>query len=216
MSYAFSRLRRRLALSFATVLAVGVPIDGWRPATAQSDTQVIDELSAYLNQLSTMTGTFIQVAPSGRISEGDFAIRRPGRMRFAYSPPDPTIVIADGFWAAVIDEPNDRSVDRFPLSETPLYLLLKEDVDLSAEGVISEVETSADEYRVRAEDPDGDVQGDITMIFGRNPLQLKQWIVTDPQGQTTTIVLRAAEVNGPVENEWFVIPEPENRRRGSD
>lgn len=181
------------------------------PAAArESDTEVIDKLSGYLNQLSTMTGQFIQVAPNGRISEGDFAIRRPGRLRFAYSPPDPTLFIVDGFWVAVMDEKDDRSVDRFPLSETPLNLILKEKVDLAAEGVIAEVRMDDEQYRIRAVDPEGEAQGDITLIFDREPLQLKQWIVTDALGQTTTIVLRAAEIGGPVDNGLFTIPEADN------
>lgn len=181
-------------------------------ARAETDQEIVDKLNTYLRTLSTMSGSFIQVAPNGRISEGKFAIRRPGRMRFEYSPPDPTLFVVDGFWVAVLDEENDRSIDRFPLSETPLNLFLKADVNLAEEGVISAIEFDEKEYRVTAVDPEGDTQGEITMIFDRSPLQLKQWVVTDAVGQTTTIVLRAAEIGGPLANSLFVIPEPARRR----
>ena len=200
----------------AAALIAGATLIAAPQARAETDAEVVAKLSAYLRQLSTMKGSFIQVAPNGRISEGEFAIRRPGRMRFEYSPPDPTLLVVDGFWAAVLDEENDRSIDRFPLSETPLNLILKEDVDLAAEGVIAAVQADTDEYRITAVDPEGEAQGDITLIFDRNPLQLKQWIVTDALGQTTTIVLRAAEIGGPINNELFVIPEPARRQRGYD
>ncbi|MEM9724082.1 MAG: outer membrane lipoprotein carrier protein LolA [Pseudomonadota bacterium] len=204
----------RLALAASAVL---VGLSGAAPARAADgavEAQIVDKLSAYLRTLSTMTGDFIQIAPNGRISEGTFAIRRPGRMRFEYSPPDPTLMVVDGFWAAVLDEENDRSIDRFPLSETPLNVFLKKNVDLAAEGVIAAVSFNDREYRITAIDPEGLSQGDITMIFDREPILLRQWIVTDALGQTTTIVLRNAKIGGKVDNELFVIPEP--KRRGDD
>ena len=181
-------------------------------AEEPTEAEIVEELNTYLRTLSTMSGNFIQIAPNGHISEGQFAIRRPGRMRFEYSPPDPTLFVVDGFWVAVLDEKNDRSIDRFPLSETPLNLILKEDVNISKEGVIAAVQADDKEYRITATDPDGLAQGDITLIFDRDPLQLKQWVVTDALGQSTTIVLRDAEIGGPLSNELFVIPEPKRSR----
>lgn len=212
---------RRAGLKpFLALAAVALGLTAWAApaphALAATDAEVVDELSDYLNRLSTLAGDFIQVAPNGTISEGSFAIRRPGRMRFEYNPPDPTLLIVDGFWVAVLDEENDRSVDRFPLSETPLYLILRDRVDLGAEGVISDVTSEPDQYRIRASDPSGEAQGDLTLIFNRNPLQLKQWIVTDSLGRSTTIVLRATKEGGALDNGLFVIPEPERRRNTRD
>ncbi|MEL6978620.1 MAG: outer membrane lipoprotein carrier protein LolA [Pseudomonadota bacterium] len=213
-SSCFQSALSRLTAAAAIALTAGVMLLApFRPALAATDAEVIDELSAYLNRMSTLAGDFIQVAPNGTISEGSFAIRRPGRMRFEYNPPDPTLMIVDGFWVAVLDEENDRSVDRFPLSETPLFLILRERVDLEAEGVIQDVTVEADQYRIRASDPSGEAQGDLTLIFNRNPLGLKQWIVTDALGRSTTIVLRTTKEGGPLDNDLFAIPEPERRGR---
>jgi outer membrane lipoprotein-sorting protein len=51
--------------------------------------------------------------------------------------------------------------------------------------------------RVTAVDPDNPDQGSITMIFSESPLELRQWIITDAEGQTTTIAL--SEVRRDVE-----------------
>ena len=166
----------------------------------------IEDINAYLNSISTMVGSFVQVAPDGIISEGEFFMRRPGRLRFEYKRPNPTIVIADGFWVAVLDK-NIGTGDRFPLSQTPLNLLLKDDVDLNEEGAIQNVERSEGQLRVTAVDPSDESQGDVTMVFDANPLQLKQWIVTDPQGLTTTIALRQTRSNVDLEASLFVIPD---------
>lgn len=202
---------------FAALVCAAAAISAPKTVKAAelTDDEIVSELNTYLRTLSTMSGHFIQIAPNGRISEGQFAIRRPGRMRFEYNPPDPTLFVVDGFWVAVLDEENDRSIDRFPLSETPLNLFLKKDVNIAKEGVIAAVQADEKEYRITAIDPDGLAQGDLTLIFDREPVQLKQWVVTDALGQSTTIVLRDAEIGGPLSNELFVIPEAK-RRRGFD
>ena len=166
----------------------------------------VARINSYLNGIETLRGTFVQISPDGTVTEGLFYIRRPGRMRFEYEEPNPTLVIADGFWAAVLDR-RLATVDRYPLSETPLYLLLKENVDLSGEGAIQSVESADGQLKVTAVDPGNAGQGSITMVFDAQPLALKQWIVTDPQGLTTTIALREIQQNVRIAPELFVIPE---------
>ena len=219
----FRRLRctaRSLTLGTGVALgaALGLGVSDGPQGVAFAPVQTaaaaeIDDINTYLNSITTMAGSFVQVAPDGIISEGEFFMRRPGRLRFEYKRPNPTIVIADGFWVAVLDK-NIGTGDRFPLSQTPLYLLLKDDVDLSEEGAIKRLERSDGQLRVTAFDPSDEGQGDVTMVFDANPIQLKQWIVTDPQGLTTTIALRQTRANVDLEASLFVIPEqlPENDR----
>lgn len=187
----------------AAVMMAGVSLTG-SPARADATDDIL-RINAYLNSISSMVGSFVQIAPDGIISEGEFFMRRPGRLRFEYKRPNPTLVIADGFWVAVLDK-NLGTGDRFPLSQTPLYLLLKDDVNLDEEGAIRRVEQTEGQLRVTAVDPSDEGQGDVTMVFDANPLQLKQWIVTDPQGLTTTIALRQTRSNVDLEPELFVIP----------
>ncbi|MCI4662494.1 MAG: outer membrane lipoprotein carrier protein LolA [Neomegalonema sp.] len=180
------------------------------PLAAVANDEDVVRINAYLNSIKTMQGQFVQIAPDGVVSEGDFYIRRPGRLRFEYARPNPTRVIADGFWVAVEDR-SLNSQDRFPLSQTPLYLLLKEDVDLLSEGAIQKVERSQGQLRVTAIDPNETEQGSVTMVFDANPVALKQWIVTDPQGLTTTIALRNAKHDLPLDAALFVIEDPRSR-----
>ncbi|MGG7566941.1 outer membrane lipoprotein carrier protein LolA [Rhodovulum sp. DZ06] len=157
------------------------------PAGAQ-DARDLARISAYLNGLTTAEGDFVQVAPDGSVSDGKFYISRPGRIRFEYTPPNPTLVVADGVWVVVFDL-RDCSQQTAPLSETPLDLLLKERVNLRAEGAVTGVETAGGQMRVTAVDPDRPAEGQMTMVFSENPLELRQWIITDGQGQTTTVAL---------------------------
>ncbi len=211
-----SNARRSLIVGLC---AVAVSMFGGAPAlAAEADQAVIDKINAYLNGVTTMQGAFVQISPDGAIGEGRYVMRRPGRIRFEYAAPNQTLVIADGIWVAVVDKSDLRSVDRFPLFETPLNLLLREDVDLGAENAIQLVEQSRGQYRVTAVDPSGEAQGSITMVFTANPIQLKQWVITDPQGLTTTIALRTVQEGVSVDMADFNIPDngvggSENDRR---
>jgi outer membrane lipoprotein-sorting protein len=176
-------------------------------AVAQAD---LTRISNYLNGLGTMEGTFVQVGPDGDLSEGTFYMRRPGRIRFEYNPPNPTLIVADGFWVGVYDT-LDKTLDRFPLSETPLDLLLRDRVDLRREGAIQSIERSAGQLRVRAVDPEAPNQGSITMVFNDNPLELVQWIVTDEQGLTTTVALSEIRRNVELSPKLFRLDEPQRR-----
>ena len=193
----------RLAALAAAVLAMFAA-----PASAQNpeDGRDLARISNYLNATETLQGSFVQVDPASVVSEGEFFMRRPGRLRFEYAKPNPTLVIADGFWVGVVDQ-RDNGVDRAPLSETPLWLLLKEDVDLRREGSITRIERSNDQIAVTAVDPSGRTPGEITMVFSINPLELRPWIVVDAQGDVTTVALSDMRANLPIPGAKFVLPQ---------
>lgn len=161
-------------------------------------------ISNYLNGVGTLEGSFVQIGPDGDLSEGTFFLRRPGRMRFQYEPPNPALIIADGTWVGVCD-PQAETFDRFPLSETPLDLLLRDRVDLRQEGAVESIERSAGQLRVKALDPDASDQGSITMVFADNPLELRQWIIVDNQGLTTTVALSDTRANVSLGGALFFI-----------
>ena len=147
-----------------------------------SDQDILRALSAYLNGINTMQGNFVQSAPDGRIAEGEFWIRRPGRLRFEYEDPYPTSVISDGTWAAVHNR-KSKTVDRLPLYSTPLNLILKENVDLGKKNVVRRIERGPGILRVLAVDPDRPTDGSVTMIFSTNPIELHKWVITDQQNR---------------------------------
>ena len=195
-------MNRRTLLSAAIALAVTATA----PATYAQDARELARISAYLNSVTTLVGDFVQVDPDGILSEGQFYMSRPGRIRFEYNEPNPALVVSDGFWVGIVDK-RYGSVDRYPLSETPLNLILKDDVNLGAEGAVEAIESSDGQLRVRAIDPDHPERGSITMIFGANPLELRQWIVDDSQGGATTVALSDIRSNVAIEPKQFTIPQ---------
>ena len=194
-------MNRRDLIGLSAAFAASTALPGLGLAQNAAD---LARISNYLNGISTLEGNFVQVGPDGDLSEGLFYMRRPGRIRFEYQPPNPSLIVADGFWVGVYDT-LDNTLDRFPLSETPLDLLLRDRVDLRNEGAIQSIERSAGQLRVRAIDPEAPDQGSITMIFNDNPLELNQWIVIDGQGLATTVALSDTRRNVKLDPNLFFI-----------
>ncbi len=189
-----------------TFLAGALAAAALPTATRAQNARELARISAYLNGITTLEGDFVQIDPDGILSEGRFLMRRPGRIRFEYNEPNPALVVADGSWVGVVDK-RYNSVDRYPLSETPLNLILKSNVDLGSEGAVEGIEVADGQMRVRAVDPDHPERGSLTMIFGANPLELRQWIVDDAQGGATTVALSDLRSGVEIDPKNFVIPE---------
>lgn len=167
----------------------------------------VDSISAYLNGLTTMQGDFLQINPDGSAVEGKFYMRRPGRVRFEYDNP-PLTLMSDGVWAMI----NDReieSVDRYPLRETPLHLLLKKDVNLTNDAQIVDVTAANGLVAVTALEEEGIAQGQLTMVFSEPVLELRYWQVIDAQGDRVTVSLKNVQTGMKLDPELF-IPDEKN------
>lgn len=173
----------------------------------------LSEISRYLNSLTTAESDFTQVNPDGSISTGTLMIQRPGRVRFEYAQPDKTVVMAGGGQVAIFDAKSNQPPEQYPLSRTPLNLILAQNVDLSRAQMVvghSEVENST---RVKAQDPQHPEYGTIDMVFTANPTELRQWVITDDTGGQTTVILGEMEKGGSFRPSLFSITQEMNRRR---
>ena len=149
----------------------------------------LDDLSSYFNVMTTAESSFIQIADDGSQSTGRMYIKRPGRIRFEYDPPDLALVIVGGGQVAVFDPKADTEPVRFPLRKTPLSLLLERTVDFARRDMVVTHESEGPITFVVLQDPDRPEHGSIQLMFTDNPVQLSQWIVDDNSGGQTQIVL---------------------------
>jgi len=186
-------------------LGLGLGLGASSAASLSSeDKVVIDQVSAYLNTAQSMEGSFVQVGPDGTITDGRFYMKRPGRMRFEYTRPTPILVVSDGTWL-ILKDTQVNTVDRYPLSSTPLKILLAKTVELWDSNSVRRVEREDGIIRITALDPDSPEDGEIVLIFTSQPMELRQWIVTDAQGQDTTVAIKDLQLNLPVSNGLFHI-----------
>jgi outer membrane lipoprotein-sorting protein len=146
-------------------------------------------LSNYLNSITTAETDFTQVNADNTISLGKIYIRRPGRMRFEYAPPDSSLVLTSAGTVAIFDAKSNQPPEQYPLSRTPLNIILGANVNLAAARMVTSHTEVGNATQVVAQDPDHPEYGSIAMIFTANPTTLRQWIITDDLGQQTTVIL---------------------------
>jgi len=179
---------------------------------AQADKIPLGELSSYLNGLTTAETDFTQINADGSIATGKLYIKRPGRVRFEYAPPDRSLVLASSGSVAIFDAKSNQPPEQYPLKRTPLNLILARDVDLGrAEMVVGHVEDGTS-TRVKAQDPENPEYGTIDLVFTADPVTLRQWVITDDLGQQTTVILGELQTGGDYPPSLFSIDSEAERR----
>lgn len=155
----------------------------------------LSAISAYLNDLETAEGDFTQVNSDGTISTGKILIKRPGRMRFEYDPPDDLTVVAGAGAVVILDGASNAPPETYPLRRTPLSLVLARNVDLARDSMVTGHDFDGTATSITAEDPENREAGQIRMIFTADPVELRQWVITDGNGIETTVILGALETD---------------------
>jgi len=192
-----------LAATVATAGAHAAEANSANNDLSASDRADLTRVDNYLSGLTNLQGNFLQVGPDGSLAQGKFYLRRPGRMRFEYNPPEKLLVVADGTWVAVKD--GFSAAQRYPLGSTPLGILLDDHVDLAKEVKVLAVEHQPGALRITLADKHDNAPGNITLVFDEPDLQLRQWIVTDAQGLQTTVALRNIQSGIHADNALFVL-----------
>ena len=162
---------------------------GSTAALSAEQRSIIERVNNYLSSMQVLSGKFVQVAPDGRRTQGEFNISKPGRVRFEYDEPSQIELIADG-QSVVVRDRNLATQDVYPLSQTPLRFLLADHVDLTKDTSLVAVYADDVFITVVVEEKNGVVGTSRLMImFSAKDMQLKQWTVTDPQGYDTTVAI---------------------------
>jgi outer membrane lipoprotein-sorting protein len=186
----------------APILAV--PAIAGPSSGPERDKLDLQRISGAMNAIRTLKGQFIQVGPNGEMDQGLVYVNKPGRMRFEYAKPSPYLIVADGVSVAVGNS-NVKTVDRYPLIDNPLSLILDDEIDLGATGTVSRIERKPGQLVVTAERKDGSMKGSVTLIFAEPSLELKQWVVTDAQGLQTMITLQDMQTGVTLNPELFIL-----------
>jgi outer membrane lipoprotein-sorting protein len=172
----------RILAASALTLALAAP-------AAWAEKLPLDTLSDYLNRMKTAQAKFTQIADDGTVSTGTLYLSRPGKMRFEYDPPNSSLVIADHGAVGIFDSKGDAQPEQYPLNKTPLSIILARNVDLGRANMVTGHREDGPSTIVRAQDPENPDYGFIELVFTANPVELRQWVVHDEGGGTTTVIL---------------------------
>lgn len=204
-----SKLSQLIALLALALIAVTQTSSA---ALNARDTADLGKISAYLNSIQSLQASFVQVGPNGELDQGTVYARKPGRLRFEYAPPSPYLIVSDGVTIAVSNS-KLRTVDRYPLIDNPLNMILKEGIDLTRDPRVSAVDHQSGTLRITAVEKSGPLKGSVTLIFSYPATELRQWIITDAQGLQTMIALKNTKTGVNLSPELFILKDVDKFRR---
>jgi outer membrane lipoprotein-sorting protein len=198
------------AVAGSTTLALAQTAKAAAPVSAElsgaARAQALAIGNEALNRAPRMTGRFLQVAPNGAQSQGTFYLQRPGKLRFEYDSPNPLTIVSNGNVVSLEDRAL-KTVEHYPLRATPLYFVLKSNVNLEADGRVTRVIRHGDTIEVMLRDRKGEAEGSITMYFDAPSKELRKWRIIDGQGSVTNLTLGHTKVLASIDPKLFV-PKP--------
>ncbi len=178
-----------------------------QPVSVAQRAASIASLSRSINAITRIQGRFLQTNPDGSTIGGRFWLQRPGKVRFEYDVPSPLLLISDGATVSLQDR-RLRTTDRYPLRKTPLYFLLKGNVSLEKDVLVTGVENRGGLTIMAVRDKAREADGELTIIYDDIANQLREWAIADRQGRVTRVRLVDVSTGGTINQTLFDTPGP--------
>ena len=172
------------------------------PITLVASSDPVSRAEAWFDSISTMRADFIQVASDGTTATGELHLRRPHRMKVIYDLEEPLILLTTPVWLHV-DRPNDKTVTSYPISETPLSLILREKVVLQSKEFTTTHLVRDGITRITLKRDVGEAAGELTLEFTNQPFVLRRWMIRDAADVATTVTLQNMRFGHRYENKFF-------------
>ena len=195
-------LTRRHALRLAATGLMSLGAFGL-PGPVSGSPLGLAQLSSYLQGFAQAEARFEQFNPDGTVSTGHVRIHRPGRMRFDYDAPTDLLVIAASGSVNVFDGRGEPTV--YPLRRTSLNILLDRDIDLTRAGGVVGVRDVQGLTVLLMQDVRDPRQGQLHLIFERNPVRLHGWVVVDDMGRSTRVALHGLRAGIAIPSQAFNV-----------
>ncbi len=180
------------------------------PMSAAERSKLLKEASKALATVKSARGKFEQYSPDGSYSTGQFAMSRPGKVRFDYDDPVPLVLVADGTTVALQDS-DLETTDRVPLSSTPLSLLLSDKLDFEKQAEVIDVRRTADKTNITLRDKSGEMDGTLTVVLANSDNALTGWRTVDANGGRTSVLLSGVETGAKLNPRLFILKDLDNR-----
>lgn len=168
------------------------------------------KIENFFVSLNTLEADFIQVSPSGNISNGKIFIDLPGKLRLDYNKPSNLLITCKGFWL-VIQDRKRKSTNNIPLQQTPFSILLDKKINFNNNKIILDLKKSLGIVSLKVQLAENVKAGELILEFSDNPFILKKWIIKDIIGDETTVLIQNTKFGHKLPFELFFpedFPEP--------
>ena len=153
----------------------------------------------YLGDIKTLQAEFSQTNQTGDIMTGIFFLKKPGKIRFSYDPPQNLQIVSKQQAVLIFDPKNGGSGPlTYPLHSTPLGFLIKSDLSIfiNENGESLEI---GDLIIFKVRNP----QYNLSVEFNKNPVSLIGWEFENQMGEIIKIRLNNIQKNNYISDEIF-------------
>ena len=158
-----------------------------------------------------MKARFIQTNPDGSQQAGTFYLKRPGRLRFEYDPPDKDFIVADGTFIYFYDS-QLKQQSNMPISHSLANFFLRKNLRLGGDVTVTRVAPAGNMITVTLVQTQDPAAGSLTIGLMQHPLALKKWRVVDAQGAITEVELFHVKTGIPLKSDMFYYVDPEHNK----
>lgn len=191
---------------------IGLFLFGVGTAHAQTATDLA-KIENYLNNMKTLEASFVQIASNGMTSEGKIYIKKPSKIRMEYAPPASILIVGNGDYVVFNDKELDQ-ITNIDYEDIPATMILANDIKIGDKNLkVTDFYKDAGLMSVTLEYAKDKSVGPITLIFGNNPFELKQWKIIDPQSVEVTLSLYDIIQDSPLEEGLFKFTQENARSR---
>ncbi|WP_374375108.1 outer membrane lipoprotein carrier protein LolA [Dongia sp.] len=169
----------------------------------------IRRIQDYLNGITTMQAKFQQYSAKGGIAFGNLYLKRPGFIRIEYEPPSPMLIVSDSVSLHYYDPELDQ-INRVPVSSSPIWFLLKENVHLGGDVTVTDFQRAPNSFAITIRQTDDAEEGKVMLELGDKPLELRQWTVVDNKEQEVRVGLFNAQFGMEIDQQLFRVPRKKN------
>ena len=164
----------------------------------------------FFDNLETLEANFIQVNPSGNVSDGKIYLDLPGKLRIDYKNPNNLLITSQGFWF-VIQDRDSKTTNNIPLKSTPFSILLQKKLNLKNADFKSDFSIDSGIIKLKIKSQNKDKLEGLILEFSEKPFNLKKWTILDTFGESTTVLIQNAKYNVKLSHLLFFpldFPEP--------
>ena len=187
---------------YLPVITLIIIISHTQAKSSNQQDLIKSKIENFFINLHTLEADFIQVSPSGAVSNGKLFLDLPGKLRLDYIKPNNLLITCKGFWIVVQDR-NLKSTNNIPLSQTPFSILLDKKIDFDNEKFIFNFKQKLGIISVKIKIAKNDQIGELVMEFSDNPFILKKWTIKDILGDETTVLIQNAKLGNSLQFRLF-------------
>ena len=163
------------------------------------ETKTLKLIKDYLGDIKTLQANFSQTNNMGDIMTGALFLKKPGKIRFSYDPPNNLQIVSKQKAVLIFAPKNSGSGPlTYPVSSTPLGFLIKNNLS-SFIGENGEVFELDDFIFLKVRNP----QYHLRIEFSKKPLSLFGWEFKNQLGETISVTLNDIQKNNYISNEIF-------------